>query len=528
MPPHFPSHPQKRVFIGTFIHTPTLTPPTLSVLEHAIIGVDEDGLIKFIEKDVPGLYDEDKEDDENEEKEYEEILDSDSETDRVTKGVKSVVEKYGWKWGEVEEIPTSGKDGCAWWFPGFVDTHTHASQLPNAGLFGTSTLLDWLKTYTFPLESRFPSLSHASRVYSRAVASTLSHGTTTCAYYATIHPASTNLLADICLGKGQRAFVGNVCMNCKETCPDSYREADTETSLNNTKAVVEHIRAKDPKGEMVQPIVTPRFAPSCTKSLLSALGKLAKDENLPIQTHISENRAEIKLVGEMFPENDSYAETYDHYKLLTPRTVLAHGVHLSDSEMELIKQRGSGISHCPLSNTSLGSGICPVRKLLDKGIKVGLGTDVSGGGSCSILTAAREASAVSRLLASFQQGKGENEQKTERTKLSAIECLYLATRGGAACLGLENKIGAFEVGMQWDAQMVRLRRVPGDADDEIEDREQEEEEFKPRDEGLAMCWGNESWEEKVAKWMYCGDDRNTRMVWVKGRLVHRRDGVGRN
>ncbi|KAL9627778.1 MAG: hypothetical protein Q9204_006337, partial [Flavoplaca sp. TL-2023a] len=327
-------------------------------------------------------------------------------------------------------------------------THTHASQLPNTGLFGATTLLDWLKTYTFPLESRYSSLSHARRVYDRAVTSTLSHGTTACAYNATIHPQSTNLLADICLEKGQRAFVG-------------------KASFEDTKAVVQHIRSKDPRGEMVQPIITPRFAPSCTKEALSALGRLAEDESLPIQTHISENKGEVTLVKEMFPNNTSYADVYDSFHLLTPRTVLAHAIHLDQTEMELIKKRGSGISHCPLSNTSLGSGICPVRKLLDHGINVGLGTDVSGGGSCSILTAAREASGVSRLLSNFEQGSGKSEEESEGMKLSVAECLFLATRGGATCLGLENRVGAFEVGMEWDAQLIRLESVPeeGGVDD---------------------------------------------------------------
>ncbi|KAL8992109.1 MAG: hypothetical protein Q9169_007367, partial [Polycauliona sp. 2 TL-2023] len=266
------SSPQKKkIFTGTFIHTPTLSPPAISVLENTVVGVDERGVIAFIEKDVEGLYDEDK------------------------RGVRDAVVKNGWRVDDAEDVVGSDSDGAGWWFPGFVDTHTHASQLPNTGLFGTTTLLDWLKTYTFPLESRFSSLSHARRIYNRAVSSTLSHGTTTCAYYATIHPESTNMLADICLEKGQRAFVGKVCMDCKDTCPDYYREESADASLNDTKAVVQHIRSKDPDGELVQPIVTPRFAPSCTRASLVALGQLAEEGALPIQTHISENQGEIEL-----------------------------------------------------------------------------------------------------------------------------------------------------------------------------------------------------------------------------------------
>ena len=139
---------------------------------------------------------------------------------------------------------------------------------------------------------------------------------------------------------------------------------------------------------------------------------------------------------------------------------------------------------------------------------MGLGTDVSGGYSASILVAAREAAMVSRTIAALTP---EDEDK-DRQKLSVEECLYLATRGGAKCLGLETKIGAFEMGMQWDAQLVQLASVDGDNNGSR----------RLEDEGVAELWGGETWDEKVAKWMFCGDDRNTKRVWVNGRLVHTR------
>ncbi|KAL8904213.1 MAG: hypothetical protein Q9207_003425 [Kuettlingeria erythrocarpa] len=482
---------KKRIYAGTFIHTPTLG--SLCVLEDARMGVSEEGVIEWIERRERGGKEQGGE--ENAEK-------------------RVVFE--GRKWGdgdggdgEIEGVEVEGMgEGDDEW-----DTHTHAPQLPNTGLFGNSTLLSWLTTYTFPLESSLRSLPTATRIYTRAVASTLLHGTTTAAYHATIHPAATNLLADICLSRGQRAFVGRVCMDCESTCPDFYRDESVETGMRDTKAVVEHIRSIDPKGEIVHPILTPRFAPSCTAASLSSLGQLAKDENLPIQTHISENKGEVELVRKMFPERSSYTDVYDHYGLLGDKTILAHAVHLSDEEVELVNRRGAGVAHCPLSNMSLGSGIAPVRAMLDKGVKVGLGTDVSGGGSSSVLVAAREAAGVSRLLSVFQKGE---EKEKERVKLGVEECLYLATRGGAEVLGLAAKVGAFEVGMQWDAQMVRVERVKEGGEDGEGRRTGDE------DSGLVQCWGKETWEEKVAKWMYCGDDRNTRKVWVKGRLVHER------
>lgn len=410
-----------------------------------------------------------------------------------------------------------------------ADTHIHASQHPNAGLFGKTTLLSWLTTYTYPLEASLKTPSKARTVYDQCVSRTLSHGTTTAAYYATAHVSSTNILADICLAKGQRAFIGRVCMDT-DLSPEYYRDESPEFAIKETEAVIAHCHDIDPKRHLITPILTPRFAPSCTPPLLSSLGHLAAETQLPIQTHIAENTAEVALVRERFPDHANYAAVYDDYGLLTPKMVLAHAIHLSPDETALIKKRQSCISHCPVSNISLSSGLCPVRELLDNGITVGLGTDVSGGYSSSMLVAAREASMVSRTLASLISDDENEEietpaaheqnerQKTtirDRKKLSVEECLYLATVGGARCLGLEHKISRFEVGMEWDAQLIELTQMnvehdgSGDGEGEM-------------DAGLPELWGKEKWDEKVAKWLFCGDDRNTKRVYVRGKLVHQR------
>ena len=307
--------------------------------------------------------------------------------------------------------------------------------------------------------------------------------------------------------------------------PEYYRDETPKQAIKDTKASITHITNIDPQHHLITPILTPRFAPSCSSHLLSELGTLASDTNLPIQTHISENTSECALVASLFPSCSSYADVYDKHGILTSRTVLAHAVHLSSQEKDLVKVKKAKISHCPVSNTSLSSGLCPVRDLLDRGIEVGLGTDVSGGYSTSILVAAREAGMVSRTLASVTPDNSEKRKYAEpaltdahptnhstaskdRLKLSVEECLYLATRGGAHCLGLGDKVGAFEVGMQFDAQLIRLQEVPGEPE-------------SPRFEaGPVELWGEESWAEKVAKWLFCGDDRNCRKVFVRGELVH--------
>ncbi|KAK1823817.1 hypothetical protein LTR12_001772 [Friedmanniomyces endolithicus] len=452
---------QKTIYIGPFIHCKSLN--DLDICPNGMIGVDEHGEVSHISREA-------------------------KEGKLLAQG--------GW---EHAKIVRTGQHG--FFFPGFIDTHIHASQYPNAGVFGKSTLLDWLNTYTFPLESSFKDLERAARIYNRVVARTLSHGTTTAAYYATVHVPATNLLADICKSRGQRAFVGRVCMD--RLSPDYYQDESTESAVRDTQACINHIQHIDPNFTLITPIITPRFAPSCTDETLAALGKLHHDTGLPCQTHISENRAEIDLVKSLFPTSDSYAHVYDTAGLLTPKTILAHAVHLTPAERQLIKTRGAKISHCPASNTAINSGRARVRTMLDEGLTVGLGTDVSGGYTSSMLTETREAIFVSRHVA-MDEG--------DEAKLSVEEALYLATRGGAKVVGLEERIGGFEVGMEWDAQMVRLGAVGG-AEEGLDERA-----------GLVEVFGEETWEEKVAKWVYTGDDRNTVAVWVKGRLVHSREG----
>ncbi|KAK4228833.1 Metallo-dependent hydrolase [Podospora fimiseda] len=466
---------KNQIFIGTFIHSTTLT--TLEYLHNTAIAVSAStGKIIAIEPECD-----------------------------LHKAKTILVPKLGWDSGPTSvEILSTQKD-YQFFFPGFIDTHLHASQYPNVGIFGNSTLLDWLNTYTFPLEASLSDISKAKRVYSRVIKKTLSHGTTTAAYYATIDVTATNLLAELCLERGQRALIGRVCMD--QLGPEYYLDESPEESLSKTKECVDFIREK--KQDLVRPVITPRFAPACSFDLLKKLGDLAKETDLPIQTHISENKNEILLVKELFPmektgaKDDSYASVYDAAGLLTEKMILAHGVHLTEFEADLIAERKSKVSHCPCSNSAITSGAAKVRWLLGKGIVVGLGTDMSGGYSPSVLEAARHAVLVSRHVAMG----GDDEV----AKLSVEEVLYLGTKGGAGVVGLEGTVGGFEVGMEWDAQLIGLGRV--------EDGGEEEE---GEDGGNVDVFGWESWQEKIAKWVYNGDDRNTKKVWVRGRLVHER------
>ncbi|CAG7950782.1 unnamed protein product [Penicillium nalgiovense] len=454
---------------------------------------------------------------------------------------QSFLSSHGWTEADVT-IVQSNDEQNEFFFPGFIDTHIHAPQYPNLGLFGSKGLLDWLNEYTFPVEASFGSKSDPEnedtdpkdtppeglRVYDEVVARTLSHGTTCASYFATIHVPATNALAALCHKHGQRAFVGRVCMDNPDQCPSYYIDQSADEGLNATIRTIDYIQKLDPNGTLINPIVTPRFAPSCSKHSLDGLGKLAASYNPPlwIQTHISENTDEIQLVQQLFPESSSYADVYDKAGLLTNRTILAHGVHLTKEEMTLIRERGSKVSHCPASNSALGSGLAPVRFMLDQGVAVGLGTDVAGGYSASILEVARQASLVSRVVqysAEYQELTG-NKTSDGSEKLLVDDVLYLATRGGAAVVDMADDIGGFDKGMIWDAQLIELGAIlPNSTASPLDMATIAGRGIETGSVGNVDLFGNETWQEQIEKWMWSGDDRNVKNVWVQGKLVHTRD-----
>lgn len=269
-------------------------------------------------------------------------------------------------------------------------------------------------------------------------------------------------------------------------CPQNYIESSAETSLSATHDFLSHFSLSP--DALVQPILTPRFAISCTPQLLNDLGELSRshDPPLAVQTHLSENPAEVVFAKELFPDCGTYAGVYEKYGLLHSGTILAHCVHLDDEEREVISRTGAGIAHCPTSNINLNSGSARVQKMLDSGIKVGLGTDVSGGYALGILPVIRAASTVSRcLMFSGEEPRG----------LSTAQLFYMATRGGASLCRLEKRIGAFEVGMEFDAIRVG-----------------------PKSPGYWPKVG-ESLQERFEKWIWTGDDRDIAEVWVRGRKV---------
>uniref|UniRef100_A0A8D0KH61 Guanine deaminase n=1 Tax=Salvator merianae TaxID=96440 RepID=A0A8D0KH61_SALMN len=325
--------------------------------------------------------------------------------------------------------------------PGLVDTHIHAPQYSYAGTRVDLPLLQWLEKYTYPTENRFKDNDFAREVYTRAVRRTLKNGVTTACYFATIHTDASLLLADIIDKFGQRAFVGKVSMDINESLPE-YKETTTE-SIKETERYF----------------------------------------------HISETTGEIELVKNMFPTCKDYAELYDKHMLLTNKTIMAHGCYLSDEELELFNLKGASIAHCPNSNVSLCSGLLNAKKVLKHNVKLGLGTDVAGGYSTSMLDAIRKAIMLSNVLEIC---------KENQTGFSLKEVFQLATLGGSQALGLDNVTGNFEVGKEFDALLINTKASDSPFD------------LFPSDTV-----------EVVISFLFVisGDDRNIEEVYVAGKLV---------
>ena len=308
----------------------------------------------------------------------------------------------------------------------------------------------WLGKYTFPLEARYADLDFARERYTQLVADLLRGGTTTALYFATVHRDASVLLAEICLDRGQRGLVGKVAMDDAASCPDYYRDASPEAAVADTRAFIADVRAL-PDNDRVLPVVTPRFIPACTDETLAGLGKLVAECGCHVQTHCSESDWAHQHAITRYGMTDS--EALDGFGLMTRKTLLAHSVFLTDDDMALVKARGAGVAHCALSNTYFANAVFPLRRALDKGLNIGLGTDISGGPSGSMLEACRATVAVSRQLDTGVDPKlAQDGRGVAGSRVDMRIAFHLATTGGGVALDLP--IGLFRKGYQADAIVV--------------------------------------------------------------------------
>lgn len=361
--------------------------------------------------------------------------------------------------------------------PGFVDIHLHAPQFPNRGMGYDKELLPWLQSYTFPEEAKYKDIKYAERVYRDFVKELWKNGTTSAVIYGTIHKESTKLLMDLLIESGIRAYVGKVNMD-RNSIPNLTE--DTERSLRETEELILEYKDKSP---LVKPIITPRFVPTCSDALLEGLGKLALKYDVPVQSHLSENTDEVKWVSELHPDAKNYASVYDKFNLFGQRrTIMAHCIHNTDEEIDLMAKNGVYAAHCVHSNFNLSSGIMPVRKFLDKKVPVGLGSDISGGHEISIPKV---------MAASIQASKMKWLETGKKLKpLTLLEVFYLATKGGGSFFG---KVGSFEKGYEMDCLII--------------------------DDSNLGIYRELTVEERLEKFIYLGDDRNIVDRYVAGKLL---------
>ena len=359
--------------------------------------------------------------------------------------------------------------------PGFVDTHLHAPQLEMIGSYG-GHLLEWLNRYTFPTEGKFSDPVHAERVAKALFDELLRNGTLTALIFSTLHFKATDIFFSEAERRGFRGIIGKTMMDRNapdfllENARDSYRESRELLTKWHNRGLLRYA-------------ITPRFAPTSTPELLEAAGALKKEfPDAYVHTHISENLSEVTWVQELFPEAE-YADVYDRYGLLDSRSVLAHGVHLTAEELDLLSRRGARISHCPNSNLFLGSGLFKLHRVLESGVIVGLGSDNGAGTTPSMFTAMADAYKV---------------QQVQSISLSPFQLWYLATLGGAKALSLDSETGSLESGKSADFLVLNLKATPLVA---------------MRSERASSI------EDLLAGLIFMGDDRAVKKAFIAGREV---------
>ena len=359
--------------------------------------------------------------------------------------------------------------------PAMNDLHVHAPQYRNQGIAMDLELLPWLQNYTFPEEMKYADTEYAERMYRRFVRDLWRFGTMRSCVFATIHTESTRILMRLFREAGMGALVGKVGMN--RNCPEGLSES-VKQMVQGYESLIAEFKEQD---GLVRPIITPRFIPSCTPEMLHACGELAARYQLPVQSHLSENKDEIAQVQRLEPESTCYGDAYDRYGLFgqTP-TVMAHCVFTEGEELELIKRRGVMVAHCPTSNLNVTTGIAPIRQFLDEGLRVGFGSDISGGHDLSIFQI---------MVYAIQMSKLHYQRNHARAFLTLSEAFWMATKSAGSFFG---QVGSFEPGYEFDALVIDDRDLNHD---------------------------NYSLLERLERFIYLGDDRQIEKRFCRGKEI---------
>ena len=328
--------------------------------------------------------------------------------------------------------------------PGLIDLHVHAPQYPFRGLGMDQELIDWLNTHTFPEEEKYGDLAYAQKAYAIFLDDLLHSATTRACVCGTCHQDATLWLMEQMEAEGLAGYVGKV--NMDRNSPAGLCEESPEASAEATESWI----LASAGLSNVRPILTPRFIPTCSDELMERLSALQKQYDLPVQSHLSENLSEIDWVRQLQPEASCYGDAYRMHGLFggSCPTIMAHCVYSGEEEIRMMKEQGVFIAHCPESNTNLASGIAPVRKYMELGMQMGLGTDVAAGSSLSMFRAMAMAVQCSKLRWRLVD--------QSQAPLTATEVFYLATKGGGAFFG---KAGSLEEGYEFDAVVIDDRKI---------------------------------------------------------------------
>ncbi len=339
--------------------------------------------------------------------------------------------------------------------PGFIDTHIHYPQTRVIGSYGAQ-LLDWLHKYTFVEEQRFADPAYAEDVAEFFLDELFRNGTTTAVVYCTVAPQSAEAFFAASERRGARMIAGKVMMD--RDAPAALTDTP-ERGYDESKALIARWHGEGRLGYAI----TPRFAITSTDAQLAAAGVLAREfPDCWVQTHLSENHAEIALAKRLFPWAQNYLDVYDRFGLVGPKSIFGHCLHLEDGELATLAAKRGVAAFCPTSNLFLGSGLFDEARLARAGVRVSLATDVGGGTSYSLLQTASEAYKVLQML-------GQS--------WPAAEAFYQLTLGNARALGLEQRIGSLEVGREADVVVLdsratkalahRMEAVYGHLDEEL-------------------------------------------------------------
>lgn len=360
---------------------------------------------------------------------------------------------------------------------GFIDAHVHAPQLDVMASYGEQ-LLDWLERYTFPAESKFADADYSGSQTTSFLRALLANGTTSAMVFTTSIKHSAEHLFEQAYALNMRMIAGKTMMD--RNAPRTLLDSAAQSRRDNESL----IRRWHDRGRLAYAL-TPRFAGTSTREQLKSTGAtLKKFAGLRVQTHLSENLAEVTWTQQLFPEAKDYLDIYERYALVGPHTTFAHCLHLSDSEIERLAARGCSIAFCPSSNLFLGSGLFDYGRLSAMHIPIALASDVGAGTGLSAFNTMGEAYKVCQL-----QGYA----------LSAAEAFYLTSLGAARSLGIEQHVGNLRPGSEADFLLIDAKNHP-----RIHTR-------------IQSCT---SVEEELFVYMIMGDERLIARTYVAGKMQY--------